>query len=213
MRQGVKIEEFRFPALLDHAVKNKYLFGGFQWYGTPIAPDMPQSNLLNGQVFYGTADFHDVLAETFRYCQTYPDAHGLDHAMIFVFDGRNGSKKFHNYIWRPETGDTLQPVDYGRCVNQDSLHSRCAFAALMAQKKPVKVSTVARAGLAKLRDIIGEGTCDERQLMGIRSALSAIINTDPLINTQRVENSHIPGGGYTLVEHLGIYDKDATWLK
>jgi hypothetical protein len=46
----------------------------------------------------------------------------------------------------------------------------------------------------------------------LNKALTVMMNNEPLIYAEQFDNPNHPSGHYTMVEHLGIYDKDATWL-
>lgn len=215
MSRGVKIEEYQFRSLLDNAVQFRSLMGGIQWYGPAPADSLPQANLLNGEFWYSAAEFHDALGIMWKYCQTNPDTHGLDHALIYVFDGRDGSIKFHAYLWKPETGDTMQPLDYGRAVAPLDRHYSypgCILDALLDQKKAVKASTVVKRALPLAVKRFGTGASDETHTVLLHNALKTIMQTEPLIYSRDDLSPHSPTGRFTMVEHLGIYDKDATWL-
>ncbi|MEC8631278.1 MAG: hypothetical protein VXY73_14405 [Pseudomonadota bacterium] len=212
MSKHVPVVEIHFKSLLEHAERMKVMFGGFQWYGPPITPGLPQSNLLNGQMFYSAPDFFDMLREMQIYCIRHPNDHGLDHALIYVFDGRDERPKFHHYLWKPLMGATMERVDYWKAV-PDDFYARHAFDALMAQRKPVKVSTVVNAALKRVRGDMGADGTDDAHRAALRSAVAAFINTNPLVHSQRVDSPKNPHGGYTMVEHLGIYDREPKWLK
>jgi hypothetical protein len=159
MKQGVQIEEYRFRSLLDHAVKFQCLMGGIQWYGPPLSVDLPESNLLHGEFWHSTADFYDSLQEMRDYCRTYPDRHGLHHAHIYALDGRDGAMKFHAYLWKPETGDTMQSLDYDRVIDpHNRAYSSCILDSLLAQKKAVKRSTVVKRALPLAQRRLGAGS-------------------------------------------------------
>ena len=211
MTTHVPVIETQFKSLLEHAERMKVMFGGVQWYGSPIITGLPQSNLLHGKMFYGADDFLGALREMQTYCIQHID-HGLDHALIYVFDGREDRPKFHHYLWKPDMGVTVEHVDYRQAVANDfyALH---AFDALMAQWKPVKVTTVVNAALKRVREEIGQDGTDDAHKAALRSSVAAFIKANPLVYSQRVLNSKNPHGGYTLVEHLGIYDRGPKWLK
>ncbi len=215
MSSGIKIEEHQFRVMLDHSAAHSRLMGGIQWYGPSTLENMPDSNLLDGRLWYSTDEFHDALGSMWRYCQANPDTHGLDHALIYVFDGRAGTMKFHAYLWKPETGDTMHPLDYGRAVDPLDRHFSypgCILDALLAQKKAVRASTVVKRALSLARDRFGSGTTDEAHNVKLHGALKAMMQTEPLIHRREDISPHSPTGRFTMVEHLGIYDKDATWL-
>lgn len=208
MAKGIPIDETQFRVHLNHAVHMKIMFGGFQWYGPPAVDKLPQSNLLHGELFYGADDFHDKLGSMFRYCNNNPDNNGLGHALIYVFDGREGRPKFHHYLWTPETGDEMRAVDYRRAVDPNDFHSAFAFEALMKQTKAVKVSTVVRHAFKALRRVQGDGGSDQLHKASLRRAIMSILQREPLVFSKPVNNAY----GGTMIEHLGIYDKEPTWL-
>lgn len=213
MRQGVPIEEYRFRSLLDHAFKFGALMGGIQWYGPALSDTLPQSNLLHGEFWHSTADFHDSLQEMRDYCRKHPDNHGLDHAHVYALDGRGGAMKFHAYLWTPIKGDAMQPLDYGRAVDpHNRAYSSCILETLLAQKKAVKTSTVVKRALPLALKRLGAGVSDETHNVLLHKALTVMMNTEPLICTRRFDSDHSPSGQFTMVEHLGIYDKEPTWL-
>ena len=98
MKHGVPIEEYRFRSLLDHVVQFQCLMGGIQWFGPPLSDDLPDTNLLHGEFWHSTADFHDSLQEMRDFCRAHPDNHGLHHAHVYALDGRAGAMKFHAYL-------------------------------------------------------------------------------------------------------------------
>ncbi len=211
MSKHVPVIEAQFKSLLEHAERMEIMFGGFQWYGAPVTPGLPRSNLLHGEMFYSGVDFLDTLREMQLYCIRQTDR-GLDHALIYVFDGRDGRPKFHQYLWKPRMGHTMERVDYRQAV-PDYFYARHAFDALMAQRKPVKVSTVVNAALKRVRGDMGVDGTDDNHKAALRSAVAAFINTNALVHSQRVGSPKNPHGGYTMVEHLGIYDREPKWLK
>jgi len=211
MLDHVPVEETQFKVLLEHAERMQIMFGGIQWYGPPLCPGMPQSNLLHGEMFYLAREFLDALASMQRYCTQHPTDHGLDQALIYVFDGRYKSFKFHHYLWTPSMGETMQTVDYWAAVPMD-YYARHAFDALMAQKKAVKVSTVVNAAFKRVRREMGADSTDEHHKAALHSAVAGLIRTNPLVHSRRVTSSYSPSGGYTMVEHFGIYDRNPTWL-
>ena len=215
MTSGVKIEEHQFRVTLDHSAAHFRLMGGIQWYGPSAIENMPQSNLLDGRLWYSTEEFHDALGSMWKYCQANPDTHGQHHALIYVFDGRAGTIKFHAYVWKPETGDTMQSLDYGRAVDPLDRHASypaCILDALLAQKKAVKASTVVKRALPLAVKRLGAGASDETHIVLLHNALKTMIQTEPLIFSRDDPSNYSPTGRFTMVEHLGIYDKDATWL-
>lgn len=213
MKHGVPIEEYKFRSLLDHVVQFQCLMGGIQRFGPPLADDLPDSNLLHGEFWHSTADFHDSLHEMRDYCCAHPDNHGLHHAHVYALDGRAGAMKFHAYLWKPETGDTMQPLDYERAIDpHNRAYSSCIFDALLMQKKAVKTSTVVKRALPLAQRRLGAGASDDVHTVLLNKALTVMMNTEPLVFSQRFNSPHHPSGQYTMVEHLGIYDKDATWL-
>lgn len=211
MLKHVPVLEIQFKSLLEHAERMKVMFGGIQWYGAPVASGFPQSNLLNGEMFYSGVDFLDAVREMQIYCIRNPD-HDLDHALIYVFDGREDRPKFHHYLWKSRMGHTMERVDYKQAVPND-FYARQAFDALMAQRKPMKVSTVVNAALKRVREDKGADGSDDAHSAALRSAVAGFINTNPLVHSQRVDSPKNPHGGYTMVEHLGIYDRKPKWLK
>lgn len=214
MAHSVPVEEFRFKSLIKHSMQHRVMFGGIQWRGPPADEYLPQSNQLSDGMYYSADDFLGSLRETWHYCAERPRDHGLDHALIYVFDGRGGCPKFHHYLWKPHMGAALEAVSYRRVKNNhDPLYSPCAFDALMAQKKPVKVSTVTKQALKRVRKVIGVHGSSDMHMANIRVALSVFIRVDPFVHAVRVDNHMNPYGGATMVEHLGIYDKEPTWLK
>lgn len=215
MARGVRIEEYQFRSLLEHAVMHRILMGGIQWYGPPPTVSLQQSNLLNGEFWYSAAEFHDALGEMWRYCQANPDTHGQHHALIYAFDGRSGKTKFHAYLLKPATGDTMQPLDYRRAVDPLDRHysyPACILDALLAQKKAVKTSTVIKRALPMARQRLGKGATDDVHNVQLHNALKAMMQIEPLIHRKDDPSDYSPTGRFTMVEHLGIYDKDATWL-
>lgn len=213
MKQGVPIEEYKFRSLLDHVVQFQCLMGGIQWFGQPLSDDLPDSNLLHGEFWHSTADFHDSLQEMRDYCRKHPDNHGLHYAHVYALDGRAGAMKFHAYLWKPETGDTMQPLDYGRAVDPyNRAYSSCILDALLMQKKAVKTSTVVKRALPLAQRRLGAGASDDVHTVLLNRALTVMMNTEPLLFHRQFDNPNHPSGHYTMVEHLGIYDKDATWL-
>ena len=211
MTTHVPVIETQFKSLLEHAERMKVMFGGFQWYGAPVIPSILQSNLLHGAMFYSTVEFLDTLREMQTYCIRHSD-HGLDHALIYIFDGREDRPKFHHYLWKPDMGEMVEHVDYRQAVASDfyTLH---AFDALMAQRKPVKVTTVVNAALKRVREEIGEDGTDDAHKAALRSSVAVFIKANPLVYSQRVVNPKNPHGGYTLVEHLGIYGREPKWQR
>lgn len=215
MSNGIKIEEHQFRVTLAHAATSFRLMGGIQWYGRSTIETMPDSNLLDGRLWYSTDEFHDALGSTWQYGQANLGSLGLDHALIYVFDGRAGTMKFHAYLWKPETGDTMQALDYGRAVDPLDRHFSypgCILDALLAQKKAVRASTVIKRALLFARERLGTGTSDETHSTLLHGALKAMMQTEPLIHRREDISPHSPTGRFTMIEHLGIYDKDATWL-
>lgn len=213
MSKGVPIEEYRFRILLDHASKFGALMGGIQWYGPALSDTLPQSNLLHGEFWHSTADFHDSLQEMRDYCRKHPDNHGLDHAHVYALDGRGGAMKFHAYLWTPIMGDAMQPLDYGRAVDpHNRAYSSCILETFLAQKKAVKTSTVVKRALPLALQRLGAGVSEETHNVLLHKALTVMMNTEPLVFTRRFDSDHSPSGQFTMVEHLGIYDKEPTWL-
>ncbi|MBO9477237.1 hypothetical protein J7382_06800 [Shimia sp. R11_0] len=211
MLDHVPVDETQFKTLLEHAERMRVMFGGIQWYGPAQVPGMPQSNLLHGEMFYSAVDFLDAIAAMRRYCSAHPNDHGLDHALIYVFDGREKGPKFHHYLWTPDLGASMQTVDYWAAVPTD-YYACHAFDALMAQKKAVKVSTVVNAAFKQVRKEMGADGSDEHLKAALRTAVAGFIGTNQLIHSKRVTNFHSPSGGYTMIEHLGIYDRNPTWM-
>jgi len=210
MTTHVPVIETQFKSLLEHAERMKVMFGGFQWYGAPVIPSLPQSNLLHGAMFYGAEDFLDTLREMQTYCIRHSN-HGLDHALIYVFDGREDRRKFHHYLWKPDMGVMVEHVDYRQAVTDDfyALH---AFDALMAQRKSVKISTVVNAALKRVREEMGQNGTDDAHKAALRSSMAAFVKANPLVHSQRVDSPNNPHGSYTMVEHLGIYDREPKWF-
>ncbi|WP_170459625.1 hypothetical protein [Ruegeria arenilitoris] len=211
MLDHVPVDETQFKALLEHAERMRVMFGGIQWYGPAQVPGMPQSNLLHGEMFYSAADFLDAIAAMRRYCSAHPSDHGLDHALIYVFDGREKRPKFHHYLWTPDLGASMQTVDYWSAVPAD-YYARHAFYSLMAQKKAVKVSTLVNAAFKRVRREMGADGTDDHHKTALRGAMAGLIGTNPLVHSRRVTSPYSPGGSYTMVEHFGIYDRNPTWL-
>lgn len=205
MTAHVPVQEIHFKSHLKHAERMRIMFGGFRWYGRP------QPNLITGHMYFGADDFLNTLREMQVYCIRHVD-HELHHALIYVFDGREGRPKFHHYLWKPHMGAMMDKADYWQAP-PDDFYSRHAFDALMAQRKPVKVSTVVNQGLKRVRKDIGADGSDDAHLSALRVAVGAFIKTNPLIHSVRVESSKNPYGGYTMLEHFGIYDREPKWFK
>ncbi|MDR7125453.1 hypothetical protein [Pseudotabrizicola sp. 4114] len=213
MKQGGSIEEYRFRSLLDHAVQYRALMGGVQLYGPPLSENLPQSNLLYGRFWHSRNDLFDSLKELWGYCRNHRGNHGLDHVHVYALDGREGTRKFHAYLWKPETGDAMLPLDYGRAIDpHNRAYSAFILRTLLEQKKAIKTSTVVKRALPLAQHHFGSGVSDETLGVLLHKALKVMIASEPLIYSKELINPRSPTGRYTTVEHLGIYDKDATWL-
>lgn len=215
MQVEKKTKEYDFRAQLGRAVTHRVLCARFEWYASPPAADPELRKLLGTDQFLSERIFQK-LEETFIFGDLrHRNNYGFDHALIYVFDGRDGSSKFHANLWKPSMGRDLMPLEYFD-ANDANPYLPYVMDALLMQDAAVKVSTVVERAFAKVRRAKAARLPDGVQPMGhkvlLRDTLMRLRHTDPLIcfaSSNRANQPHMNRG--CKVEHLGIYDRKPTW--
>lgn len=215
MRADTSNTEHDFKAQLDRAVTHRVLCARFEWYGPATADDAGQCPLLGANLFLWERIF-EKMEETFRFGDPlHPNSDRLNHVLIYLFDGRDGSPKFHGYLWKPSMGRDLQPLEYSDTKTSNP-YQPYVEEALWAQSGAAKVSTVVKQAMKRVRKEKAVGLPDylpmEAHEVFLRDTLMRLRHTDPLIHfnaSNSADLPHVDRGA--MVEHLGIYDRNPTW--
>ena len=207
--------KFDFKAQLDRAATHGVLCARFEWYSAPRTDALGGFSLLGSDLFLDQRIF-EKLEQTFRFGDhPRPDIEPLDHVLIYLFDGRDGTPKIHANLWKPSMGRNLVHQEYFSADDPDP-YLPYVMNALARQSAAVKVSTVVAQAFAKVRQAKGSGLLPDVPLEAhkqpLRASLMRLRHTDPLIcfhPSKRTDQPHF--NRTSLVEHLCIYDRNPTW--
>ncbi len=188
---------YYFKAQLDRAVTHRVLCARFEWYGPPSTDDPKQCKLLGSNLFLWERIF-EKMEETFRFGDPlHANNDRLDHVMIYLFDGRDGSPKFHAHLWKPSMGRDLMSVGYSDAEDTNP-YLPYVMEALQAQREAVKVSTVVEQAFAKVRKAkvarLPQYLPLEAHKVFLRDTLMRLRHTDPFIyfkGSNRIGQPHI----------------------
>jgi|GEM_PF-2401706 len=208
---GMKFDEKDMRKDLDWAIQNRRRFGAFNL--------LARDKILYARKFFCFADFELALADMQENAVDYfgrQVGDGVTRARVYLLDGRRGKSDFHGFEWKPENGGGhgLTRIDYKAEYEESDPYAAYALQALLEQKGPQKVSTVARAVWAKIGDKVSDlyPTADypkDAHMLLIRKSLLRMSHLNPCIMRNRGKDVR---GHDTMIEHLGIYDRQRSWV-
>lgn len=207
--------KFNFKAQLDSAATQRQLCARFECYGPPSAGGAQQCQLLHAELFNQDRVFEAIEAMFHNHDAQQPISTQLNHVLLYVFDGRDGTPKFHSNMWKPSMGCDLVHLKNFSADDPDP-YLPYVMGALARQNAAAKVSTVVNQAFAKVRQAKAAGlplnVPLEAHKPPLRESLMRLRHTDPLIYfypSQRDDQPHF--NRTSLVEHLCIYDRNPTW--
>jgi hypothetical protein len=207
--------KFNFKAQLDSAAKQRQFCARFECYGPPSTNDAQQCQLLHAELFNQNNVFKAMDTMFHNHDAQQPISTQLGHVLIYVFDGRDGTSKFHANMWKPIMGRDLVHLEYFNAGDPDP-YLPFIKDALARQSAALKVSTVVNQAFAKVRQAKAVGLqldvpLEAHKLL-LHDSLMRLRHTDPLIYfhpSKRNDEPHF--NRKSLVEHLCIYDRNPTW--
>ncbi|WP_299082649.1 hypothetical protein [uncultured Ruegeria sp.] len=208
---GMEFDEKDMRKDLDWAIQNRLMFGAFNL--------LSKDKSLYARKFFCFPDFELALADMQNNAVEYfrrKSGPRVTHARVYVLDGRRGKSEFHGFEWMPVNGGGhgLTRIDYRDEYEESDPYAGYAMMALMEQKGPQKVSTVARAAWAKIGDKVSDlyPTADypkAAHMILLRKTLLRMSHLNPCI--MRTRGNDVRGHD-TMIEHLGIYDQQRRWF-